>query len=320
MFKKKSERILVIKTDSLASFVAAEPAFDRIRRMHAGAQISLLTNPALQRLAQASPYFDQVAALPPATEAQIRKAFLARLRAEKFSLVYDLAANTDAKRAFSALGAIKPKIRSVSGTLRRKDGPSADEIERLFSAGDDVEPPRKPDFSWALAARKDSANMRPGWFGVSGPFGLIFPSLDEKRRWSSAGYAALAKTMSQNNVMPILVGGRSLHSFGDEIAHNAPEIVDLTGKTDHLQLAALARDACFFVTDGADEADLAVTVGCRGVFLAGEKTPPTRLDPQSIVVLTAPVTTEIRAEFVWRTLNNMGLLTDVPGAQAVASR
>ena len=57
----RAQNILVIKTDGLAAFVAAEPLYEAIRAAHPGARISLLTQTHLQRVAKASPYFDQVA-------------------------------------------------------------------------------------------------------------------------------------------------------------------------------------------------------------------------------------------------------------------
>ena len=70
----KSQNILVIKTDGLAAFVAAEPLYEAIRTAHPGARISLLTQSHLQRVARASPYFDQVAAMPDFREAEAKKA------------------------------------------------------------------------------------------------------------------------------------------------------------------------------------------------------------------------------------------------------
>ena len=47
MLGRKQTNILVIKTDSLAAFVAAEPAFEAIRDAHQKSKISLLTAPGL---------------------------------------------------------------------------------------------------------------------------------------------------------------------------------------------------------------------------------------------------------------------------------
>ena len=108
----------------------------------------------------------------------------------------------------------------------------------------------------------------------------------------------------------MLAGPKELHEFGDEIADAAPQLVDLTGKTDHLQLAALAHEAAFFVSDHAEEMHLAVSVGCEGVLIAaGDAAEEAAPHGRHVVTLTAPGGPQlVDAAFAWRTLSNMGLI------------
>ncbi|MEZ5914642.1 MAG: hypothetical protein R3C42_03310 [Parvularculaceae bacterium] len=184
----RSQNILVIKTDGLAAFVAAEPLYEAIRAAHPGARISLLTQSRLQRIARASPYFDQVAAMPDFRDPEAKKAFVQQIRTSRFSYIYDLAANEDAKKLYSALGLFRPKWRSVapaSRSARKKGAPeeSLPDMSRFSDAVGVAAAERLPDFQWALASRKDAANMQPSWFGVSGVYGLLMPGVDEARRW-----------------------------------------------------------------------------------------------------------------------------------------
>lgn len=318
MFGRKSENVLVIKTDGLAAFVAAEPVFDVIRKSNPNAKISLLTKNDLQRVARAAPYFDQVAAMPDFQDAESRKAFVRQLKSANFAKVYDLSADETAKKLQAAMGPFKPKWHSADPPPRRKGVATteAPKLDRLLSEAGLSDPGRLPDFRWALAARKDSANMQPSWFGIAGAFGLLLPGPAAERRWPASGYAKLAQLMRRSHLMPVMAGGKELHSFGDEIANEAPEIVDLTGKTDHLQLAALAQEAAFFVSDDAEEMHLAVSVGCAGVILrkaADQASAPTG---RHVVTLTAKENLgEAGADFVWRTLQNMGLITDAKPAR-----
>jgi hypothetical protein len=76
-----------------------------------------------------------------------------------------------------------------------------------------------------------------------------------------------------------------------------------------LQLVALAQTAAFFVSDAAEEVYLAVSVGCAGVLIrkAGEE----HLSPKGRNVITLTTRNdmdEAKPEFVWRALNNMGLI------------
>lgn len=311
---RRPDNILIIKTDGLAAFVAAEPLFESIRAAHPGARISLLTQQHLQRVARASPYFDQVAAMPDFRDPDARKAFVKQIQGSNFAFIYDLAANEEAKRLYAALGPFRPKWRSVAPASRsaRMRGAPEEALPNTskFSASVGLEAPtRLPDFTWALATRKDSANMQPSWFGISGVYGLLMPGIDETRRWPAERYAELARLMAKKGVMPVMVGPKDLHAFADEVANAAPELVDITGKTDHLQLVALAQTAAFFVSDAAEEVHLAVSVGCAGVLIrkAGEE----HLSPKGrnvITVTTRDAMGEATCDFVWRALNNMGLI------------
>lgn len=317
MFGRKSENILIIKTDGLAAFVAAEPVFAEIRKANPDAQISLLTRPGLQRVARAAPYFDQVAAMPDFRDAQARKAFIRQLKNAKFKKVFDLSADEAAKKLYASMGPFRPKWHAADPAPKRRKGKSAipaeegARLDRMLAGAGLSAPGRLPDFHWALTARKDSANMQPAWFGISGAFGLFLPGPDPARRWPAQNYAELAKMMAQAQIMPVMAGGKELHAFGDEISHLAPEIVDLAGKTDHLQLAALAQEAAFFVSDDAEELHLAVSVGCAGVIIRNAAEANTAPTGRHVVTLTAAAELgEAQAAFVWRTLDNMGLIPD----------
>ena len=321
MFGRKKSNILVIKTDHLAGFVAAEPAFDAIRSAHPDAKISLLTIPSLQRVARASPYFDQVAAIPNFRDTEARKEFIRQLKNAKFERVYDLAADEAGKRLHGAMGPFRPKWFSAAPARRKSrekiiPSLSTPKLERMMAeAGVDASG-RLPNFRWALEARKDSANMKPSWYGISGAYGLLLPGLNPEARWTARGYAGLASIMSTAGYMPVLAGPKDLHAFGDEIADAAPQLVDLAGKTDHLQLAALAHEAAFFVSDHAEEMHLAVSVGCEGVLVAsGAAANASAPLGRHVVTLTSATGPgSVDPAFVWRTLSNMGLI-DAPADQ-----
>ena len=321
MFGRKSENILVVKTDGIASFVSAEPVFKAIRDAYPKAKISLITRASMQRIARAAPYFDQVAALPNLAEADTKKAFVRQLQSQKFAQVFDLSADDDWRKLQAAFGPFGPKWQSAAPASRRRRAPDGDipSYAKLLSAAGIAAESRLPDFTWALAARKDSANMQPSWFGISGVYGLLLPGADPEQRWPASNYAHLAQTMARAHVMPVLAGGKELHSFGDEIAHEAPEVVDLSGKTDHLQLVALAQEAAFFVTDHAEEVHLALSVGLKGIMIrkASLAYAP---EGRNVVLVTAQSDLgAAKAELVWRTLQNMGLIPDPKSAKRAAA-
>lgn len=312
---RKQSNILIIKTDGLTAFVEADPVFEAIRQAHPGAKISLLTTQGLQRIARASPYFDQVAAMPNLRDSEARKEFVRQVKGSKFEQVYDLSGDEHARRLKGALGMFGPKWHSAEPAAKPARGfaAPAPRYEKFAESAGLALANRLPDLAWAVAARKDSANMQPSWYGISGPFGLLLPGETAERRWSAAGYAGLARQMAEAGYMPVLAGSKALHAFGDEIAHETPQVVDLTGKTDHLQLAALAQEAAFFVSDCAEELQLALSVGCEGVVIAPAGQ-PFSAEGRHIVSLTTPAGTgkdglaAVEPVYVWRTLINMGLV------------
>lgn len=272
-----------------------------------------MTAPDLQRVARSSPYFDQVAAMPDLRDAESRKAFVKQLKASKFERVYDLAADEAGRKLYGAMGMFRPKWHSAAPAPKKssKAKPQAllPDVNTMLEGAGLETPERLPDFRWAIATRKDSANMQPSWYGISGPFGLLLPGENPDHRWPANSYAEFANIMAHTGFMPVLAGAKSLHNFGDEIAHHAPQLVDLTGKTDHLQLAALAQEAAFFVSDDAPEMHLAVSVGCQGVMTANAKSPPPAPVGRHVVTLTASDDLgAIEPHFIWRTLSNMGLI------------
>ena len=323
MLGLRQANILVIKTDGLAAFVAAEPAFEVIRQSHPKARISLLTAPDLQRVARTSPYFDQVAAMPDLRDAESRKAFVKQLKSSKFERIYDLAADDAGRKLYAAMGMFRPKWFSANAAPRKnskaKFTTHLPDLNQMLAGAGLEAPDRLPDFRWAMATRKDSANMQPSWYGISGQFGLLLPGDNPDHRWPASSYAEFANMMAQAGFMPVLAGPKDLHHFGDEIAHDAPQLVDLTGKTDHLQLAALAQEAAFFVSDDAAEMHLAVSVGCQGVLTANAKAPPAAPVGRHVVRLTATDDLcAIEPEFIWRTLSNMGLIVAQAGGPVSA--
>ncbi len=313
MFKSRSNKILVIKTDSLAGFVAAEPVFESIRQAHPDSVISLLTTKELERLARAAPYFDQVAALPDMGDRIARQSLITQIRRSKFGTIYDLCNGDAARRIQNGLGLnmFGPKWHSVQATrspFMRQNGVAIPDKEKFYNTAGIERSERKPDFSWALEARKDSANMQPSWYGLSGSYGLLLVNGDRDQRWSADRYGALANLMAEAGVTPVLIGERDLHDFGDDISMIAPSLVDLTGKSDHLQLAALAQNANFFVSDNAEEIYLALSMACDGVLISDDDEPTIKNSGCHVVYIRPDHNPNaVDAEQVWQTLLNMGL-------------
>ncbi len=320
-------RILVLKATGLSQFVEAEPAFAAIRKAHAGASIDLLTNHDYGRLAKGAHYFDRVLAAGPFKDSKARKNFLSQLRKQSYSKIYDLdgsQASSMIKNALTGWGGAKwvgPKktmnsSNMVSELIPSFSGPAMRKM--LSDSGLEMEE-RLPDLSWALKGRKDAANMRPSWYGISGEFALLLPSRDENRRWPAEHYAELASEMVKRGVTPVLVGNADMKTFGNTVTQlmvqigpkgGARALVDLTDKTDLAQLAALAREASFFFSGVTEEVYLTLSLGCPGVLLMhpGENDVADMLYGRDIVRFTAENMNNLEPDVAINMLVSMGVL------------
>jgi len=319
MFGSKKPAVLIIKREGLGAFVNADAAFDAIRDAHPRSEITLLTAGDLVRLAKAAPYFDHVVTDDAYADPEARRSFLKQLKQKKFGFVFDLDGAEASRRVYAALGPFKPKL-CAPAAQKRRAGPShpIDAFaQQLSGAGVDAER-RPPDLGWAIAARKDAANMQPSWYGLSGAFALLAPAPEAGGGWPVERYARLVQRIGSAGVAPVVVGGAELAELGYDIARSDPAVVNLAGKTDLLQLAALGAEAEFFVADDTGPAQLVASVRCPGVMLFPEGGEPGAAVPRGrdVIAITATRETPIDAEIVWRTLGNMGVLPEAGGGGA----
>ncbi|MEL7028693.1 MAG: glycosyltransferase family 9 protein [Pseudomonadota bacterium] len=325
--RKKQEKVLVVKSENLSEFVAADAAFGAIRESHPDAEIVLLTSPDMARLAKAAPYFDMVWGDGAPADKEARKQLASRIKREKFARVYDLDNTPDSARYFRALQPFAPKWSgSVSGAAlrhvpeKRVIRHTVDRFADQLAVANVEADRRSGDVRWALSARKDAANMQPTWYGVSGPFVLLAPAREDEKRWPAAQYARLAETLRAQGLTPVLVGGVEKQPVGEHISRRASGVINLLGKTDLLQLSALADKAVCFVGDDTAPSQLAAAVGCPGVMLLSNASDPALVSPRGrdVVLLTADDLADLPVEDVVRTLRNTGRLEKTAPTPAAA--
>lgn len=327
MTTKSKGRVLVLKAQGLSQFVEAEPSFEAIKQAHPEALIDLLTCHEFGRLAKGAPYFDRVLAAGQFKDNQSKKNFLAQLKKQNYRTVYDLdgtSASQDIRKTLSGWrGAIwvgpKRLVNKRADTREMLPSFSGPAMRKLLSEANLAVGERLPDLSWALKGRKDAANMRPSWYGISGQFALLLPARDEARRWPAENYAELASELVKRGVTPVLVGSADMKTFGNTVTQimvrvgpkgGARALVDLTDKTDLAQLAALAKEAAFFFSGPTEEVYLALSLGCPGLLLLhpAENTQADMLDGRAVVRLTAEDPASLEPAVAADMLASMGLL------------
>ncbi|MBT3359929.1 MAG: glycosyltransferase family 9 protein [Rhodospirillales bacterium] len=271
-------RILVIKLGALGDLVQAFGPFAAIRRHHEDAHITLLTSPPYAAFAEASGLFDQVwwDSRPKFSQLVEWLALRHRLRAGSFERVYDLQTSDRSSFYFRlfwpgptpewsgiAKGCSHPHAnakRDLMHTVERQ-------AEQLGMAGIETVP--APDFSWVAA---DVAR-----FDLPGRYALLVPGGAPHRpakRWPVERYGELANWLFRQGILPVLIGTQAEGDILAAISEACPQSRSLAGKTDFLDIAALAHGAVSAVGNDTGPMHLIAAAGCASVVLySGESDP-----------------------------------------------
>lgn len=293
------QRILVIKLAALGDFVQAFGPFAAIRARHPGAEITLLTTGLFATLANESPWFDQVWSdgRPGWWDLPAVWRLARRLRAARFDRVYDLQTSGRSSRYRAFVG----DRAEWSGIARGASHPDADpgrdhlhtmdrQRGQLVAAGITEFP--KPDLSWLDA---DAST-----FGLPPRFALLLPGASAERpgkRWPAERFGALAARLD----MPSVICGIAAEApLAREILSFAPEAIDLTGRTNLRQLAAVARRASRAIGNDSGPTHLAAAMGCPTVALFGAESDPALCAPrgQAVTILRRQPISELSVDEV----------------------
>lgn len=271
-------RILVIKLSALGDFVQAFGPFAAIRAHHPASHITLLTTRPYADLAARSPWFDAVWTDERPKLWQIGKLLrLTRtLRGAGFSRVYDLQTSGRSSRYLSLMGGpravewcgIAPGCSHLHLNPRRDHMHTIErQAEQLAAAGIVAVPP--PDLSWL------DADVSA--FAVPEPFVLLVPGGAPHRpdkRWPAENYAALAVTLAERGLTPVVLGTASESAEAEAVLAACPCAVSLIGRTAFSDIAALARRAVAAVGNDTGPMHLIAAAGCRSVVLYSHASDP----------------------------------------------
>ena len=313
---KPVAKVLVIKLSAVGDFVLAFPAFERIRKAHPDARITLLTTPPFGALALASPFFDRVE-----TDGRPRGpgawlALISWLRRERYDRVYDLQINDRTNLIFQML---RPSPPAWSGVAlgcalphRNRDRMKMHSLERqaeqLRDAGIWPDAPTAPlsapapDLSWVLGGT-------PAPRAVTGPaqrpLALLVPGSSAcrpEKRWPVGRYADLAALLEAKDFDVLVIGGLQEAELAHVIQNRARRARDLTGRTDFAQIAALGARAAIAVGNDTGPTHLIAAAGAPTIALFSSASDPALCAPRGhVTVLQAPDLAEMPVDNVLRT-------------------
>lgn len=291
----KRPRVLVIKLGALGDFVQAIGPMQRIRAAHPEAELTLLTTPAYAALGQATGLFDRIDAdgRPSGLPATLR--MLRRLRRARYQRVYDLQTNARSSAYFQALRPSPPEWSGIaSGASHPHRNPERDRMhtaerqaEQLREAGVWPDAPTTPGAApgpdlGALLAHP-APDQRPEHFGLERPYALLVPGAAPSRplkRWPAERYGALAQRLS-DRLQVAVIGGPAESEAARIILQACPAALDLTGRTDYAQIAALGAQATLAVGNDTGPIQLIAAAGAPTLVLFSAESDPALCAPRS---------------------------------------
>lgn len=279
--------ILVIKLGALGDIILAMDAFQALRRHHPDARITLLTRRPFVALTRSMPWFDEVwtDAAPKLWQVPRWLALRRQLRGGNFQRVYDLQGNDRAGFYFRLLGPGRPEwsgvARGCSHPRPDLSGENLPVTERLWRQLESAGVPRggAADLAWLdgdLSA-----------FALPDRLVLLVPGCAPQhpyKRWPASHYAALAVKLAAQGVAAVAIGTGVDQAAIAEIRALAPGVINLAGKTDLGQVAALARRAEAVIGNDTGPVHLTGIVGAPTLVLMSRVTDPVRMLPRGPAV------------------------------------
>ena len=287
------EKVLVIKHGALGDFVLALGPARAIRDAHPGARVVLLTSPAMAGIGRASGLFDEVWTddRPGWRRPGALLSLLRRLAGAGFGRVYDLQTSGRSSLYFRLWPGRKPEWSGIArGCSHPHANPRRDfmhtlerQREQMAMAGIAEVP--APDLSFAAA---DLSRL-----DLPARFAMLVPGGSAHRpgkRWGIAGYGELAARLMARGLVPVVVGARDEAPLAAAIRAACPEARDLTGATDLLELASLARRAALAVGNDTGPMHVAAAAGVPSLVLFGPESDPALCAPRGprVEVIAVP--------------------------------
>jgi ADP-heptose:LPS heptosyltransferase len=302
-----SDAILAIKLGALGDMIQALDAFHDIRAHHRGARFVLLTSPPFAALAARMPWFDAVwpDGRPKVSNLATFTGLIARLRHARFRRVYDLQCSerTELYRRLLA-GPRRPAwVGAERGDFHPAILPRNNvDVMRAELAAASVPETRPTELAWLDA---DVAA-----FNLPRRFVLLVPGCSPSqphKRWPAEAYAALGQRLHARGLAVALVGTGADRDAVSRIMALLPDAIDLAGRTDLFQLAAVARRAESVIGNDTGPVFLSAAVGAPTLMLMSRTTDPERSAPRGTQtswlrrddLATLPVDA-VEAAMLWR--------------------
>ena len=281
---KAREKILVIKHGALGDIVQGFDAFASLRSGNPQAHITLMTSLGFVSLASMMPWFDNIIVDPRATPFN----FFANLRIrrvfrENWSIIVDMQCSGRTRRYFSyfrlsttrwignAPGCSDP-LPNFSGVNNRQRMMKAAEMAGGIN--------QTADMLWLALDKKGADNECQ--VNSTHRYAVLVPGCSlakPQKRWPAKYFAAVGNDLLARGIKVYVVGTAADRRAIDCVLTDAPNIIDLCGKTDLSELARLFRDASYVIGNDTGPVFLAAKTGAPTLMMMGPETDPTMSAP-----------------------------------------
>ena len=279
-----TSKIIVIRLGALGDLILCGKGFQDIRRAHPDAEITLLTTAPFVPFARMMPWFDYILTDERAPLWRVGKWLELRrnLIAVAPTRVYDFQNKPRTERYFRLFPKnIRPEW---SGKARGCSHPCPNFADRELHVQDMIAeqlraagvPDSGPvDWSW-LSADIAAFNLPPR-------YAMIIPGCSPHlphKRWPPLHYAELSKRLAKRGLPTVVVGTKADAQAVNAICDAAPDVIDLSGKTNLAELATVARNAAVVIGNDTGPMFLAAQVGAPTLALLSYHTDPVRSSPR----------------------------------------
>lgn len=273
------KRVLIIKPSSLGDVIHASPILPALRALLPEAHVSWVVNASLRSLLEGRPDLDEVIAYDKGGSGLTARGFIGvsklcvALAKRRFDLTIDLQGllrsgiMTAAARSPIRVGLEDAREGSRFFYSHRVSASrtSVHAVDRVMLVAEALgaESP-KPEFMLPIREQDDEWARR-ALEGLSGPRLILnMGARWETKRWPVEHFAEVARrAVSEFGAGVVAVGASEDQHLAEALQRNlgAIPVLDLCGRTNLLQLAALARRADLFLSNDTGPIHLAAAVG-----------------------------------------------------------
>jgi len=260
------KNILVIKLGALGDIFASTSAFEAIRNHHKGDHLTFLTTKLYINMANELGCFDEIWLDKRPSFTQFKELWNLRtlLRSKTFDRVYDLQMVDRTNFYYHLMG--RPEwVGTARGASHRYQLPSTptyhqDRLKGLLTiAGINTLPP--------LDLTRLAKNIQD--FPVRKPYVLFAPGASKAHRhtkcWPLERYGEIAQSLAKEGLTPVIVGGPD--EDNSILTKQCPQAIDLTGKTQLMDILTLATHAAFAIGNDTGPMHIAATCRCPVLVL-----------------------------------------------------